>query len=600
MRLYSSIAFASLCLPGALSNFLSPVYPAPHDLTSRESHVATGWNNLTRRLESSFHGRSNSTLSALNDLTFSIGLFSTRDSTAENLQYHHTAAEIRNASQGTHEVDGDSIYRIASVSKLFTVLAGLIELDEGDWERPLSDVFPAFSQVLREHSDSVDPIYDTLWDEITPSALASQMGGIAQYAAPWYTDLLTLYAANMATTNSSPPGQNPATYGLPPVNESDPAIWPPCATIEISASGECPPADYTEGAAYLPPIFLPWTSPAYSNNGLSLLGLAIANLTGKSMGEIYQESIFDPLDMQSSYPELPPDSEESRCVIAGNPAQGWSINNGLSTPSGGLFSTLNDLTKFGIGVLNSTLLSAVQTRRWMKPVTHTSDLHYSIGSPWEIYRYEDPKTGLVTDIYTKLGDSGYYGSISAFIPDFDAGFSVISASSKDARSAQTLFLIQQIVDAILPALHEQAAAELEEKFAGTYVSSIDTINSSITLTAPKRGAPGLVISSWISNGTNLMPLIPAIISTQEYRLRPAISTEDKVAFRPATPPQAPVRPRDPSRLFTSFYDADDWTQLGQLTYGNMYISEFVFDIDSDGRASAIVPSAWRLKMDRRE
>ncbi|KAL2815215.1 beta-lactamase/transpeptidase-like protein [Aspergillus cavernicola] len=602
MWLHNSLAVASLCLPGALSNFLSPTYPSPRDLSSRNSHVATGWRNLTTRLDHSLHGRSNSTLSLLQDLTFSIGLFSTHDSGAETLQYHHAAPEILNASHGTNEVDGDSIYRIASVSKLFTVLAGLIELDGEDWERPLSEAFPAFAQSLREHSNSLDPVYNTQWDVITPSALASQMAGIAQYGAPWYTDFLTTHAFNEAF-NTSSPVTDPATYALPPVDESDPAIWPPCASIEHSVSGQCAPSDYTEGVASNPPIFLPWTSPSYSNNGLSLLGLAIANLTGKSMEEVYQESIFDPLDMESSYSEVPPSSEESRCVIAGAPDSGWALNNGLSTPSGGLFSTLNDLAKFGVGILNSTLLSPTETRRWMKPVTHTSNLHYSIGAPWEIYRYTDPKTGIITDIYTKLGDSGYYGSISAFLPDFDTGFSVITASSKATRSQQTLFLIQQIVDTILPALTTQAATELENNYAGTYISPTPNFNSSITFTASKHGAPGLVVSAWISNGTNLLPQIPTIMGARDYRLRPALTTPGdagQIAFRPATSPQHPVRAGDPSRLFTSFYDADDWTSFGQVMYANMYLSEFIFDVDSDGVVSAVSPAAWRVTLEKRD
>ncbi|KAL2861171.1 serine hydrolase domain-containing protein [Aspergillus lucknowensis] len=598
MRPHSSFFLTSLCLPGALSNFLGPIYPAPRDLTSSDSLVAAGWKNLARKFETSLGSSSNSALSQLNDLTFSVGLFSTHDSSAERLQYHHTAPEIANSATGTRKVDGDSIYRIASVSKLFTVLAGLIELKGQDWERPLSELFPAFAQSLRERSGTVDPVYDTQWDAITPRALASQMGGIAQYGAPWNTDYLTLHALN-----TSDPLSDPATYALPPVNKSDPAIWPPCATLEGFLHGSCAPGDYTVGVSSNPPIFLPWASPAYSNNGLTILGLAISNLTGKSMEEVYQESIFDPLDMQSSYSNVPPDSELSRSVVAGVYDQGFALVNGISTPSGGLFSTLNDLAKFSTGVLNSTLLTPTETRRWMKPVTHMSDLHYSIGAPWEIYRYEHPDTGLVTDIYTKLGDSGNYGSMTLFLPDFDAGINVITASSKTTRSAQTLFLIQQVVDVILPALTNQAARELARNYAGTYVATANNLNSSMTFVAAQRGPPGLVISSWISNGTDLAPWLPYIINARSYGLRPTISplgNEGQMVFRPATTPTEPVRPGNPSNLFTNFYQADQFAQLGQATYAGQYLSEFVFDVEADGSVSAVTPAAWRVRLEKRE
>ncbi|KAL4863183.1 hypothetical protein BDV12DRAFT_177818 [Aspergillus spectabilis] len=598
MRLHNSLALTPLCLSGALANFLAPVFPAPRDLSSRGSQVAAGWNNLTTKLESSLHGRSNSTLAQLKDLTFSIGLFSTRDDGAKYLQYHYTAPEVLNATLGTHKVDGDSIYRVASVSKLFTVLAGLVELDKADWERPLSEVFPEFAQTLRENSDSVDSVYDTQWDEITPFALASHLGGISQYGAPWYYDLLIANISNqlLGTYN---PASDPAIYGLPPVADDDSAAYPPCATEE-GAQGICSPEDYLTGVASNPPLFRSWASPAYSNNGLTLLGLAIANLTGKSIEDVYQESIFDPLKLKSSYSQLPPNSESSRFVVPGPPT-GFNLTGGLSAPSGGIFSTLNDLAKFGVGILNSTLLSPAETRRWFKPVTHTSNLHYAIGAPWEIYRYVEPTTGLVTDIYTKLGDSGNYGSISAYLPEFDAGFSVITASTQTKRSTQTLFLIQQIVDAILPALFAQASTELKRNYAGTYVSTTEGLNSSITIAASQRGAPGLVITNWISNGTDITKRLPLITNFQDYRLRPAIPLEGEsgqAVFRAASvPPPAIAIARD-ATLFTGFYAADDFAQLGQAQYAGTHLNQFVFDVESDGRVSALSPAAWRVKLEK--
>ena len=594
MKLYSALLFTSLCLPRALSNFLGPIYPAPRDVSSRNSLVASGWKNLTVNLDNSLHGHSNSTLSKLKDLTFSIGLFSTRDSGAQTLQYHHTAPEILNATAGTHKVDGDSIYRVASVSKLFTVLAALVELDGKDWELPLSEIFPEFAKSLRERSNTLDPVYDTQWNAITPKALASQMSGIAQYGAPWITGD---YLIASQVLNTSLPD-----YGFPSVNKSDRFTWPPCATLE-GLAGACEPGDYAEGVADSPPIFLPWSSPAYSNNGLTLLGMAIANLSGKSLDQVYKDTIFKPLDLKSSYSVNPPKSETNRSVIPGAPEEGFAIVNGLSKASGGIFSTLNDLAKFGTGILNSSLLSPTETRRWMKPVTFTSSLYHSIGAPWEIYRYEHPDTGLVTDIYTKLGDSGYYGALTAFLPDFDAGFNVITASSQAVRSNQTLVLIQEVVDAIIPALAKQAGVELERKYAGTYVSTEKGLNSSIAFTTSKHGSPGLEISSWVSNGTDLMPHIDEIIRNKPYRLRPAISPaggKGKIAFRPATDVLKPIRPRDPSRLFSSFYDVDDWAEMGQITYGLQYVSEFVFDVQSDGRVSSVTPAAWRVKLQKRD
>ncbi|KAL4884926.1 beta-lactamase/transpeptidase-like protein [Aspergillus karnatakaensis] len=605
MRLHNSLALTPLCLSGALANFLGPPLPAPRDLSSQNSKVAGAWKNLTTKLEGSLHGHSNSTLAGLKDLTFSIGLFSSRDANAGKLQYHHAAPEIRNASVGTRKIDGDSIYRVASVSKLFTVYAGLIALDQADWERPLSEVFPEFTQTLRESSDSTESVYDTQWDEITPWALASQLGGVSQYGAPWFNDYLINEKASELLNTTLEPGQNPAIYALPPIDESDPLAWPPCATLESLASG-CAPEDYLTGVASNPPIVRPWTTPVYSNNGLTLLGLAIANLTGKSIDDVYQESIFDPLELDSSYSKVPPESEIDRWVVAGPVAGSFALDNGLSTPSGGIYSTLNDLAKFGVGILNSTLLSSAQTRRWFKPITHTSNLHYSIGAPWEIYRWVDPSTGLVTDIYTKLGDSGNYGSISAYLPDFDAGFSVIAAKSDPlTRPAQTQLVIQQVANAVVPALFAQGNAELERNYAGTYVSTTEGLNSSITIAAPKRGAPGLVITNWISNGTDITKLVPAIFNAPtvdwEYRLRPAIplsGESGQAVFRAASVPGPAIAVSKDQTLFTGFYQADDFSNLGQIQYGGQPLNQLVFDVGEDGDAVALTPAAWRVTLEK--
>ncbi|KAL3461666.1 beta-lactamase/transpeptidase-like protein [Aspergillus heterothallicus] len=598
MRTHTSLALASVCFPGALANLLAPTYPPPTDLSSSDSAVAVAWKNLTTTLERGLHSRSNTTFSNLKDITFSIGLFSPHDSGASGLQYHYTSPEIHNATNGTSKVDADSIYRVASVSKLFTVLAGLVVLDAGDWERPLSELSPALADSLRENSGTLDPIYDTQWDAITPSALAAQLSGVSHYGQPWSEDLIMQYALGVAT-NTSNPAYDPATYGLPYVDLTDPTNLSPCSNLE----GTCTPEEYTTGVAHNPPIFLPWSSPAYSNNGLTLLGLAIANLTGKSLSEVYQDAIFDPLNLTSSFSSLPPASESHRWVVAGLIDTNFALDNGLSTPSGGIYSTLTDLTKFGIGILNSTLLSPLQTRRWMKPLSHSASLQYSSGAPWEIYRYTDPKSGIVTDIYTKLGDSGNYGSISAFLPDFDAGFSVISASSSAERSPRTLDLIQAIVDTVLPALNKQAANELAAKYAGTYTAPADSnLNTTLTLSAANTpSAPGLVVTEWISNGTDLGFAIPTIMNGEKYRLRPSIVAKDRIAFRAVTPPRrAPARVGDNSNLFPGLYDVNDWLLVDGQGYANRAFAEFVFDLDQDGQVEAVTPVAWRVRLEKQD
>lgn len=47
----------------------------------------------------------------------------------------------------------------------------------------------------------------------------------------------------------------------------------------------------------------------------------------------------------------------------------------------GYYSSANDLTTIGSSILSPALLPAELTRKWLKPLTHTSSLFTSIGGP---------------------------------------------------------------------------------------------------------------------------------------------------------------------------------------------------------------------------
>ncbi|KAJ5462607.1 hypothetical protein N7475_007551 [Penicillium sp. IBT 31633x] len=598
MLLPNYIFAGVVCLPGAFANLLGATYPPPRDLTSNNSRVAASWKNLTSMLNTQLnnnHANDTSPLSALRNLTFSAGLFSTLDPKANNLQFHHSSSEVANSPIGVKKVDGNSIYKVASVSKLFTVLAGLIELKPRDWDRPLTDIFPFLAEYVRKQHDKSRFVYDVQWDKVTLRSLAGQMGGIPHGATE---EFLASFAYD---ESGDPASSDPNFYGFPPLNESDLSLWPACLGEQ---SSECNPVPWDVGYSARPPVYLPWAAPEYANGGSIFLGLAISNITGKTMNEWYNDSIFEPLGLESTYSAPPSNSTRPRSVLSEALALQFIPDGGTTTPSGGLFSTINDLSKFGIALLNSTLLPAEKTREWMKPVTHTSSLRYSVGAPWEIHRYVHAGSGVVTDLYTKLGDSGYYGGLVVVIPEFNAGFTLLSASSELDRSELTMVAIDLIIDSILPALMEEAAKETAQKFAGTYQA--ESLNSTLTLAVvpPGNPAPGLNITSWISNGTDITALLPRLFSGKNPRLVPTIVTEQatgEMAFRGYTTSQRPnVGVSAASRLFSSFYDINDWVMLDQQTWGGFATSLFVFDVEEDGKVKSVTPAAYRVKMVRKE
>jgi len=154
-----------------------------------------------------------------------------------------------------------------------------------------------------------------------------------------------------------------------------------------------------------------------------------------------------------------------------------------------------------------------------------------------------------------------------------------------------------IADSILPALEAQAAAEAVCNFAGTYNPTIPGLNSSLTLAIDQSvtSPPGIIVSSWISNGTDMITRLAALGSTP-WRLVPSISDSKnkKAAFWLVTATDAPSS-LPPTELFAKF-DQQDWFEVGSLSYGDLRVFSFVFDVGADGKATAATLPAFRVTL----
>ncbi|KAI4199037.1 MAG: hypothetical protein LQ350_004859 [Teloschistes chrysophthalmus] len=598
---------ASLLTTGVLSDFLGPSYPAPRNLTN-DSLISTAWKNVTSTLEGYLNDPSHNLTgyAGLKNLTFSAGLFSIQDPlAAETLQFHHTSAEVANSTFAATKVDGNSIYRVASITKLITILAGMIQLDDADWDRPITDFVPSLAQYAQTQSGKDDPVNTIQWEQVTLAALGAQIAGTPRDVSPFDGgDLFLTYPDPVAD------------LGLPPLNMSDPLAYPPCIT---STNGSCTGNEYAKGAQSRPPVFLPWTSPVYTDFGFMLLGLAIANITQKTIHEVYQESILHPLNMTLTASLPPPDNSTlKQYVVPGDYSNGLlnlNLQSGfeLTIPSGGFFSTTNDLAKLGTALLNSTLLPSSQTRKWMKQISHTANLQYAVGRPWEIYRYIHPSSGQITDIYTKSGASGAYGGYIILIPDYDTGFSILGTTSQPQGIEFTALLTDIIIETMMPAFLAQAEEEAGRNYAGIYTSSSKDLNTTLVLslnrTSPDAKA-GLVITEFISNGTDV--LASGILGDGPLRLLPTISgpspiavthtnstnscpEKQEIAFR-----TSPYRPQNPEGgLFSGLLSiAADWIFTDQGTYGGVGLGLFVFEIGEEGVTEGVRVEGWRVRLEK--
>jgi CubicO group peptidase (beta-lactamase class C family) len=164
--------------------------------------------------------------------------------------------------------------------------------------------------------------------------------------------------------------------------------------------------------------------------------------------------------------------------------------------AGGMFSSTNDLTTIGRSILSSTLIKPAITRRWMKPRGFVSNHFTAVGAPWEIVRLQTSPNNRIVDFYTKSGDLPGYSSQFVLIPDYNCGFSILSAGANPTTN--NVLLADLIADTLLPSIETVAREEADLLYAGTYTSPDKSLNSSITIST-NTTKPGLGVTSWISN-----------------------------------------------------------------------------------------------------
>jgi D-alanyl-D-alanine carboxypeptidase len=107
----------------------------------------------------------------------------------------------------------------------------------------------------------------------------------------------------------------------------------------------------------------------YSNTNYLLLGMLLEKVTGKELGALYKERIFDPLGLKNT--DFPTDAPPAGSVPAGyerypdgrnttgwNPSQGWA--------AGAIFSTAEDLATYSQALQAGKLFKKPETLQLMR------------------------------------------------------------------------------------------------------------------------------------------------------------------------------------------------------------------------------------------
>lgn len=268
---------------------------------------------------------------------------------------------------------------------------------------------------------------------------------------------------------------------------------------------------------------------------------------------------------------------------------------------GGMYSSSSDLARFGRDILRSAQLSPAATRRWMKPLAHTSALTLSVGAPWEIWRLRSNiTTGHTIDLYTKSGSIGLYNSLLVLVPDYQVSVAILIAGTDDTILSP---VAEMVVQAFIPVLHQVARDEAVRELAGVYISD-GALNSSLQLNADGLG---LLVEKWISNGSDLLAVAEAYSqmtnggNLKSLRLYPTNLVDEingrlRVGYRAAF--EIGRSMIEAVRVFDQELSA--WSGIDQNTYGRVGVDDFVFELGKEGSASFVEPRVLRAKLVRRQ
>ena len=225
--------------------------------------------------------------------------------------------------RGREKIDAHTDFRLASLSKQFTAMAVMLLVHDGRlrYEEKLSEIFPEF------------PAYGKT---ISVENLLDHTSGL-----PDYEELMDRVEKEKGT------------------------MWTADRQIrDEEVLGLLRKTDHGK--------FAPGTKWEYSNSGYVVLGLVVARRSGKSFGRFLEERIFSPLGMQRTVVFEKGKNEVANRAYGHSKKDGSFVETDQSATSqtqgdGGVYSNLEDLSKWDDALSRHRLLSASEFARAITP-----------------------------------------------------------------------------------------------------------------------------------------------------------------------------------------------------------------------------------------
>jgi hypothetical protein len=332
----------------------------------------------------------------------------------------------------------------------------------------------------------------------------------------------------------------------------------------------------------------------------------LQNITGNDLNTTVTSGIFEALGMNhSSFMETP---STGGVIPVDAATSGWDGVMGIDSPGGSVYMSTGDIVKAGQAMLQSTLLTPAQTRRWFKPLIQTGHQGNAVGAPWEI-TYLESSNGRLNQYYTKQGDLGAYHSAIVLSPDYEIGWVVLAAGAPLANTPVIRETLMSAFDTIvMPAVEKQAKLEAVTNFNGTYFDT--ATNSSVTLSVGEGNGTGIGIVEVVSRGVQLVgpesPFVALYGAGTGGRLYPSqLKTVSKkgsdrdgtytsrLGFRAVYFPASEEGTINDPCL-------NGWASMGAPIYGQRTLDDWVFELGEEGKADAVDFRLLRIKMQRQD
>ncbi|KAI8716279.1 Beta-lactamase domain-containing protein [Fusarium sp. LHS14.1] len=542
---------AGLCLTADAHQCspLGPVLPPPKR-PSQHPAVKTAIKGIITSLEAQTGG--------FNYSAISVGIQSIYEDTPF-LHFHHTPSNPA-SKRGAKEVDAGTVYRLGSVSKLFTVLAALKLAEDG----VLSMDDPVGRQL-----DRIE------WQDVTVEDVAAHLSGIG---GDMTSDLASFDADWEA-------------LGLPKAS-------PETKTRACSGNGGLRPCTREDllGAFQhrRPPVYPPGQVPIYSNAGTSIVGLVVEAASNKTFEESVRDLVLEPLALRDTSVGTVPEKSDQMFIPAGS--TDWDMDLGIFASAGGMNSNTKDLLSFMTAILKNSALPTSSTRRWLKPASFLSAWSSAVGAPWEIYRVDNlTSDGRIIDLYTKGGSLTSYYSALALVPDSGFVISVLAAGPEVIGLWPSLASLQAM-ETLIPALDLAAKDEARKRFAGTYTDK----DSGSRLKLSLDDGPGLALSDWVVRDFEVLPNLgrynPATMNATtgsnltSIRMFPTGIENARRSVWRATFPAFTDEEAKVIDSSTSIRDAScvTWRMVDRLIYNDLSMDHFEFRFGEDGETATSI------------